>query len=121
MEVNKDELSLLNNFFFLTAKQVLYACNVAEEDVEKPGNMHSTKVTSWVKENHNASSCIICARIEEELGELSTEEAKEYLQNFGTKDSGVDQLIKSTYSLLGLASYFTAGEKEAKAWTFREE
>ena len=68
----------------------------------------------------DANCCVISAKMEEELAELSDDDAKEYLESMGVGDSGVTSLINATYDLLGLASFLTAGEKEARAWTFRK-
>lgn len=119
LELSDDERKLMPHFALLTAKPVLYACNVAEDELADAENLpHVQKVRAWAREHHGAGSCLICARIEAELGELSAEESREYLQSLGVADSGVSQLIRSAYDLLGLESYFTAGEKEVRAWTF---
>lgn len=121
LELQDEEEKLLKQCALLTSKKVLYACNVAESDLANPdANPYVQKVRQWAREHHGAGSCVICARLEEELGELSPEESKAYLQELGVKDSGVSQLIRATYDLLGLASYFTAGEKEVRAWTFKK-
>ena len=105
----------------LSSKPVLFACNVAEADMAAPEkNPYVAQVQKYVAEHLGAGSCVICAKIEEELGDLAPAEAAEYLRELGVKDSGVSQLIRAAYALLGLASYFTAGEKEARAWTFRQ-
>lgn len=118
MDVTDDERELMKTFCLLTAKRALYACNVAEADLANGGNDFTKKVADWAAEHHGAGSCVICARIEEELSELEPEEAKEFLADLGVSGSGVSGLIQAAYSLLGLASYFTAGEKEVRAWTF---
>lgn len=120
LELNEDDSARLKNFALLSSKKVLYACNVAEDNLsDTSDNEYVKKVQTWAAEHHGAGSCIICARIEEELSELDPEEAKEYLSDLGVSDSGVSQLIKATYNLLGLASYLTAGEVEVRAWTFK--
>ena len=119
LDCSDDDKERMKGYFLLTAKPVIYACNVADTDIADPSqNAYVEKVRQFAKTEHNASTCVICAKLEEELSELSKEEAKSYIQEMGAKDSGVSELIRATYSLLGLASYFTAGEKEAKAWTF---
>jgi GTP-binding protein YchF len=116
-----EERSRLRHFGLLSVKPVLYACNVAEEDLASPdANPHIAAVKKYVADNHDARVCVICAQVEAELAELAPDEAREYLAALGASDSGVSQLIRSSYDLLGLASYFTAGEKEARAWTFRK-
>jgi GTP-binding protein YchF len=121
LEVKEDEIARLQHAGLLSAKPVLFACNVAESDIADPGkNPHVQRVRQFVADHHGAGICVICARIEEELGDLAPPEAAEYLRELGVADSGVSQLIRAAYSLLGLASYFTAGEKEVRAWTFRK-
>ncbi|MBO7522166.1 MAG: DUF933 domain-containing protein, partial [Opitutales bacterium] len=94
---------------------------VAESDLANPqNNPYVSKVAEFVKSEHDAQTCVICAKIEEELADLSVEEGAEYLRELGAADSGVSELIRKTYDLLGLASFFTAGEKEVKAWTFKK-
>jgi len=116
-----DERARLRHFGLLSVKPVLFACNVAETDLAEPdANPHVAAVKKFVADNHDARVCVICAQVEAELAELSPAEAAEFLAALGVADSGVSQLIRSTYDLLGLASYFTAGEKEARAWTFRK-
>ncbi|MGF1582769.1 MAG: redox-regulated ATPase YchF [Gemmataceae bacterium] len=119
LDMNDAEFELLKFYNLLTAKKVLYACNVAEEELaEAANNEYVQTVAKWASEHHGAGYCALCARVEEELGELDAEEAAEYLAGLGVTDSGVSVLIRETYKLLGLASYLTAGEKEARAWTF---
>ena len=118
-EVSEDSKPLIKKFFLLSAKKILFACNVAESDLADPSqNPYVIKVQEYVKEHHDAGCCCICAKIEQELSELEPDEAQEYLSELGVQDSGVSNLIRETYKLLGLASYFTAGEKEVRAWTF---
>ncbi len=119
LAVTEEEAVRMKGFALLTSKKVLYACNVAEADLAAGGNEHTEKVAAWAAEHHEAGSCVICARIEEELSELEPAEAAEYLAELGVKGSGVSTLIRGAYQLLGLASYFTAGEKEVRAWTFK--
>jgi len=119
MELHPDEKILMKHAGLLSSKPVLFACNVAENDMADPEkNPHVAKVKKYATEHHGAGSCVICAKIEEELGDLAPAEAADYLSALGVKDSGVSQLIRAAYALLGLASYFTAGEKEVHAWTF---
>jgi len=118
MEIHADEADRLKALCLLTSKPVIYACNVADNDVVSDENPYVKRVAEFVSKEHGASSCKICARLEEELSELTKEEGAEFLKDMGAKDSGVSELIRRTYDLLGLASYFTAGEKEVRAWTF---
>jgi len=118
-DVDEEIAKRVKSFFLLTFKPVIYACNVSEDDILSPEpNDYVKKVVEYAKHEHNAEACTICARLEEELSDLSREEAAKYLKELGVADSGVSSLIRKTYDLLGLASYFTAGEKEVRAWTF---
>jgi len=117
-----DEKQRAHYFFLLTYKPILYACNVAEDDLSDPkANPFVQKVQAYVGEHrNNAGVCVICSRLEEELGEMSPEEGKEYLSDLGLDDSGVSQLISATYDLLGLESFLTEGPTEVRAWTFKK-
>jgi ribosome-binding ATPase len=120
LELSEDEASLLKTFFLLSAKPVLYAANVAESDLaDALANPHVAAVANYARERHDAICVPISARIEAELIDLAPEEAKEFLKDLGVDDSGVSSLIQATYTLLGLCTYFTAGEKEVRAWTIK--
>jgi GTP-binding protein YchF len=120
LPTDTEEHARMKSFGLLSVKPVLYACNVAESDLSDPSqNKHVNAVREYIANTHDARVCVICAQVEAELGELSPEEGKEYLAALGVTDSGVSQLIRASYDLLGLASYFTAGEKEVRAWTFK--
>lgn len=119
LALSEEESLRLPSFCLLSAKPILYACNVSEEDLENPeNNQYVEKVNSFVEKTQHAGCCIICASLEAEMTDLSDEEIAEYKNGMGIKDSGVSELIRQSYNLLGLASYFTAGEKEVRAWTF---
>lgn len=121
LKMNDDELVVLERLCLLSAKRVLYACNVAESDLaDTNANKFVAQVEQYVSEHHGACTCIISAAVEAELIDFDTSEAAEYLQSLGISDSGVSQLIRASYDLLGLASYFTAGEQEVRAWTFKK-
>jgi len=121
LERNEEESRRLHSFFLLTEKPVIYACNVAEDELAAPkDNDMVAAVRTYAREHHGAAACVICAKVEAELGELDPAEAAEYLRELGVTDSGVSQLIGKTYELLGLASFLTQGEKEVRAWTFRK-
>ncbi len=120
MELDKDDRERVRQFGMLTSKPVLYACNVAEKDLANLGsNSLIETVREYALQESNAGICILSAGVEFELIDFSVEEAQEYLLELGLEDSGVSDLIRSVYSLLGLASYFTAGEQEVRAWTFK--
>ena len=117
---SEEETRLLRLFQLLSAKPVLYACNVAEGDLAAAEqNPFVKKVAEFVKAHHDAAYVPISARIEAELIDLPPDEAKAFLKDLGVDDSGVSALIRGTYSLLGLQTYFTAGEKEVRAWTIK--
>lgn len=121
LELTDDELVRLKSFNLLSGKPILYACNVTENDLANAEeNVYVQKVRKYAREHHGAGSCVISAKLEADLAELPVEEANEFLKDYGVKDSGVSQLIREAYDLLGLASYFTAGEKEVRAWTFKK-
>jgi len=113
-----EEREIARQFFLLSSKPILFAANVAENDLPD-GNMHTQKVAEIAAE-HGANMIIISAKTEAEIAELPEEERPEFLESLGLHSSGLDRLIKSAYELLGLQTYFTAGEKEVHAWTIRK-
>ena len=119
LEYTEEELKLIKNFHFLTIKPIIYMANISEEDLVNDGNIYVDKVREYAK-SENAEVITVSARIESELAELSDEDKIEFLNDLGIKESGLDKLIKATYDLLGLATYFTAGEDECRAWTFKK-
>jgi ribosome-binding ATPase len=121
IEATEDEVKQLKLFQLLTAKPVIYACNVAEGDLATAEeNPFVKKVAEFVRAHHDAAYVPISARIEAELIDLAPEEAQAFLKDLGVDDSGVSSLIRATYALLGLQTYFTAGEKEVRAWTIKK-
>jgi GTP-binding protein YchF len=122
LELHEDEAKLLKSFFLLSSKPTIYACNVSEAELatavnEPDKHPFVSKVREFVSHTHDAAAVVISAAIESELMDLTDAEAKEYLADLGVKDSGVSQLIKGVYELLGLQTYLTTGEKETRAWT----
>lgn len=116
---SRDELRAAHDLFLLTAKPVMYICNVDEQSAVS-GNKYVEQVRAAVAAEH-AEVLVIAAKIESEIAEFETyEERQMFLEEIGLKESGVARLIKSAYHLLRLRTYFTAGELEVKAWTFRE-
>jgi GTP-binding protein YchF len=111
------DIDLPADFNLLTAKPVIYVCNVPEEDVTS-GNDHVKAVKSKARDE-GAEVVVISARIEEELGELGEEEAREFLADLGLESPGLERLIHKGYETLGLLTFLTAGEKEVRAWTVR--
>lgn len=118
LELSEDEIKLISSFNLITLKPIIYVANVSEEDIMNGGNLYVEKVRDFATKE-NTKVVMICAKIESELAELSDEEKDAFLLDLGIEESGLSSLIKSTYSLLGLATYFTVGTDEVKAWTFR--
>ncbi len=120
VEFTEDELKVAKGLHLLTIKPVLYVANVSEDDVaDASENEYVQKVRDYAA-NEDAEVIVVCAKIEEEIAELEAEEKEMFLSELGIKESGLDQLIRAAYSLLGLATYFTAGVQEVRAWTFRK-
>ncbi|EQB89140.1 GTP-binding protein YchF [Clostridium punense] len=120
LELTEDENIFVKSLFLITSKPVLYACNVSEEDLMS-GNAENDlvkKVKSYAKDE-NSGVIIVCAKLEEELSTLSDEEKKDLLGEYGLSESGLDQLIRESYTLLGLMSFLTAGVQEVRAWTIK--
>lgn len=115
----EDEVVLMKQLCLLTQKPILYVCNVSESDLRAGGENHYVKTVQEFLKQIGSSYCTLSAKLESELVDLSPEESAEYLASLNLKDSGVNALIQSAYRLLNLASYFTAGVQEARAWTFR--
>jgi ribosome-binding ATPase len=113
--VTEDDLKQWRMLQLLTAKPVLYVCNV-EEACAASGNSQSARVAVMAAEQ-GAASVVISARIEEEISQLAPDEAAMFLEEMGLHEAGLDRLIKAGYALLGLQTYFTVGPKEARAWT----
>lgn len=112
-----DERQTAKGLFLLTSKPTIYAANVDEATLANPFENEHVKVVQQIARQENAEVVPICAHLEAELVALAPEERADYLESLGVKSSGVDELIKSAYCLLGLMSYLTAGEKEVRAWT----
>ncbi len=121
LDLNEDEEAFVKSLFLITSKPVLYACNVSEDDVVSgdPHNEYVKKVEEYAK-NENSGIVIVSAKIEEELSGLEDEEKQEMLGEYGLTESGLDQLIREGYKLLGLISYLTAGVQEVRAWTIKQ-
>ena len=139
-ELTPEEKAIARNFFLLTSKPMIFACNVAEPDlaavasaapkafgagratgVSDPSDNKAVRYVDlardYARHHFGTEAVVISAQIESELVDLSEEEAMEYLRGIGVKDSGVHALIRSVYHLLGLRTFFTTGEKETRAWT----
>ncbi|MBQ4529472.1 MAG: redox-regulated ATPase YchF [Lachnospiraceae bacterium] len=118
---DEDEEALLVSYNLLTYKPVIFAANVSEDDLADDGanNEYVNSVRELAKENHS-EVFVICAQIEQEIAELDDDEKQEFLEDLGLKESGLEKLIKASYSLLGLISYLTSGEDETRAWTIKK-
>ncbi len=118
---DEEEAAWLASYNLLTAKPVIYAANVSEDDLADDGNKNA-----FVQEVEKQAAAedsevfVICAQIEQEIAELPEEEKTLFLEELGLKESGLEKLIKASYSLLGLISYLTAGEDETRAWTIKK-
>lgn len=118
VELTPEEKVIAKSFFLLTDKPTIFACNVKENELAGADkNPYVQKVSEYVKAHLACEAVVISAQIESDLSDLSPEEAKQFLKELGVNESGVGALIRSTYHLLGLRTYFTAGEKEVRAWT----
>ena len=117
---NEDEDAWLATYNLLTAKPVIYAANVAEDDIADDGanNAHVQAVREYASKQ-NSEVFVICAQIEEEISELDEDERKMFLEDLGLTESGLEKLVRARYHLLGLMSVLTAGEDETRAWTIK--
>ena len=117
----EDDLAFLNSLNLLTWKPVIFAANVSEEDLPDDGqsNAYVKEVRQFAQEN-DCQVFVICAQIEQEIAELKDDEKAMFLEDLGLKESGLEKLIKASYSLLGLLSFLTSGEDETRAWTIKK-
>lgn len=118
MELSDDEKEVIKAFNFITLKPMIYLANVNEVDLVNGSNIYIDKVREYASLN-NSVLILMCAKIESELVELNDDEKKEFLNELGIEESGLDKLINATYSMLGLSTFFTVGSDEVRAWTFR--
>jgi len=118
LELSPEDKAVSRLFWLMTDKPTIFACNVKEGDLATADtNPHVMKVREYAQHHFACEAVVISAQIESDLIDLSPEEEKEFLKELGVQESGVGQLIRATYHLLGLRTYFTAGEKEVRAWT----
>ena len=118
VELTAEEKPIARSFYLLTDKPTIFACNVKEGDLATADtNAFVAKVREYVETHLACEAVVISAQIESDLIDLSEEEGKAFLAELGVRESGVGALIRATYHLLGLRTYFTAGEKEVRAWT----
>lgn len=116
--LSEDEKKIISSFNLITLKPIIYALNVNEMDFVT-GNVYTKRVIDYANEE-GSETVIICAKLESELSELSDDDKKVFLEDLGISKSGLDILIDKTYELLGLATFFTVGSDEVRAWTFRK-
>jgi ribosome-binding ATPase len=114
-----EERAVAGRLFLLTSKPILFACNVSEDElsIAETSSPHVAAVQHFAQTHLGTEAVVVSAAIEAELAELPDAEARDYLAHLGVADSGVSALIRAAYHLLGLRTYLTAGEKEARAWT----
>lgn len=116
--LTEDEMAIIKDHHFITLKPVLYVCNVGEDEINR-GNEHVEKVKAMAQ-SENANTVIVSAKVEAEISELEAEEKQMFLDELGITESGLDRVIREAYALLDLITYFTAGPKEARAWTIKK-
>ena len=121
VDLAPEERALSAPFFLLSDKPTIFACNVKETDLATADtNPYVMKVREYVKTHLSCEAVVISAQIESDLVDLAPDEADAFLKELGVQESGIGALIRSTYHLLGLQTYFTAGEKEVRAWTIHQ-
>ena len=118
LEFTEEEDKMLKNFSLLTKKPIIYMANVSEDDIVL-GNSYVKQVEEYASKE-NAKVVMLSAKVESELSELDDESKELFLTDLGLSESGLDKLITATYDLLGLATFFTAGKDECRAWTFKK-
>ncbi len=113
-----EEKSIVRSFFLLTDKPTIFAANVKENELAEADNHPQvSKIRDYARAHHACETVVICAQLESDLADLSAAEGQEYLKELGVAESGIAALIRSTYHLLGLRTFFTFNEKEVRAWT----
>lgn len=118
MELDDEEAEFVKSLELLSYKPVIYAANVSEEDAASEDNEYVEQVRRFA-ETENSDVVVVCAKIEAEMAELEDEEKAMFLEEMGISQSGLDKLVKASYSLLDLISFLTAGEPEVRAWTIK--
>ncbi|AFM02493.1 GTP-binding protein YchF [Desulfitobacterium dehalogenans ATCC 51507] len=119
LEFSDEERELLKSFPLLSMKPVLYAANVSEEEIADPDNNPYVRKVREIAAAENSEVVVVCAKIEAEIAELEEGEKKVFLEDLGLAESGLDRLIRAAFHLLGLMTYFTAGQIEVRAWEIR--
>ena len=119
IDFSKEEKDIFKSFSFLTIKPIIYLANIKEEEIGKEDNEY-VKIIQDYAAKENAQVVKLCAKVEEDLSELSDEEKQEMLEMLGIESSGLDKLVQATYNILGLKTFFTVGKDEVRAWTFKD-
>ena len=119
VDFSKEEKNILKSYSFLTLKPIIYLANIDEQELGQPDNEYVKLVKEYAT-RENAQVVSLCAKTEEDLSELDDSDKQEMLEVLGLESSGLDKLIKATYDILGLATYFTVGKDEVRAWTFKK-
>jgi ribosome-binding ATPase len=119
LDFSKEEQLILKNFNFITNKPIIYVANTDEDSAVVGDNNYSLQVKEYAHKEH-AGAIVMCCKLEEDLSGLENEEREEFLKSVGITNSGLDKLIFATYDLLGLATFFTTGKDEVRAWTFKK-
>ena len=120
LELTDSDKEVLKNYALLTSKPVIYVANMSEDEVSDPEQSPYYRAVKEFAEKENSECIAISARMEEELSGMDKEEKAAFLEELGIRTAGLDQIIKAAYHLLGLRTFFTVGEPENRAWTFRE-
>ena len=119
LSFNKEEEPIVKNLFLLTTKPIIYVANIGEEDIGKPDNKY-VKLVREIAAEEEAECISMCAKLEEEIVSLPEDERELFKTELGITESGLEKLVGASYSLLGLMSFLTAGEKEVRAWTIKK-
>ncbi|NIK11556.1 redox-regulated ATPase YchF [Alkalibacillus almallahensis] len=119
IEFTKEQMKYVKSLHLLTIKPILYVANVGEDELLEADENEKVQQVKEYAANEGAGVIVVCAKVESEIAELEGEEKAEFLDELGIEEAGLDQLIKASYDMLGLATFFTAGEQEVRAWTFK--
>ena len=119
IDLNEDEKKLLKSFGLISLKPIIYVANVSEDDLFKEDNDYVKALKAYAEKEHSFA-IKLAAKTEEDLSDLSDEEKKSFLESMGMEESGLDKLVRATYQLLNLKTFFTVGVEEVRAWTFKE-
>ena len=119
VKLNDEEQKVIKNFSFLTAKPMVYVCNVSDEELSDYSSNEYVKQVEEIAKKDASQTVVISAKIEQELGELDADDKAMFMEELGITRSGLDDLVAVSYDVLGLKTFFTAGEQEVRAWTFK--